>query len=91
MRAEVASRCLTGRIWTAPARLLDDACDDRLRLQPYLRPLEGALALRAMKEIAHGEPIAIERPVAARQVIGFPLAPVRAGSPSRRHARSRSW
>src|SRR2546426_334928 len=25
-----------------------------------------------MKEIAHGEPIAIERPVAARQVIGFP-------------------
>ena len=39
MRTEVASRRLTGRIWTAPARLLDDACDDRLRLQPYLRPL----------------------------------------------------
>jgi hypothetical protein len=30
--------------------LTRDACDDRLRLQPYLRPLKGALALPAMKE-----------------------------------------
>jgi len=62
--------------------VIDDVCDDRLGLQPYLRPLGGALALRAMKELAHGEPIAWERPLGARPVIGFPS---RRSEPGRLH------